>query len=138
VSRSIAYLASIIDDFNMSSDLSGVTDDHSSYREAPKIKNEYSFEHREEVSATRVASETDEDRNERIAARATLQNALHGIPKQQLFAEVGEFCRVHGLEEHQEVFRKGALLAQRPKEWDGISELSVEDKANIRYEHEHK
>jgi hypothetical protein len=34
VSRSIAYLASIIDDFNMSSDLSGVTDDHSSYREA--------------------------------------------------------------------------------------------------------
>lgn len=122
----------------MSSDLSGVTDDHSSSRDAPKIKNEYSFEHREEASATQVASETDEDRNERIAARATLQNALHGIPKQQLFAEVDEFCQTHGLEEHQEVFRKGALLAQRPKEWDDISELSGEDKANIRYEHEHK
>lgn len=81
--------------------------------------------------------ETEEDRIARISAGATLQNALHGISKPQLFAEADEFCRVNGLEEHQEVFRKGALLAQKPNEWDSIAELSPEDRANVEYEHRH-
>jgi hypothetical protein len=85
-----------------------------------------------------IALETAEERNARIAARATLQNALHGIPKAQLFAEVDEFCTSYGLEDHQEIFRKGALLAQRPTEWGSITELDGEDRAAAAYERAHK
>ncbi|KAK4689726.1 hypothetical protein P7C73_g373, partial [Tremellales sp. Uapishka_1] len=82
--------------------------------------------------------ESPEERTARIAARATLQNALHGIPKSHLLSEVNEFCTTHKLDEHREIFRKGALLAQRPGEWDNIPELNAEDRAAIAYEHKHK
>nr|XP_019006735.1 uncharacterized protein I203_00328 [Kwoniella mangroviensis CBS 8507]OCF70196.1 hypothetical protein I203_00328 [Kwoniella mangroviensis CBS 8507] len=81
---------------------------------------------------------TPEDRDARLAARATLQNALHGIPKAQLIKESDEFCDAHGLEEHKDTFRKGALLAQRPGEWAAIDELNAEEKAAIEFEHKHK
>ncbi|WWD02360.1 hypothetical protein V865_000399 [Kwoniella europaea PYCC6329] len=81
---------------------------------------------------------TPEDRDARLAARATLQNALHGIPKAQLIKESDEFCDAHGLEEHKDTFRKGALLAQRPGEWAAIDELNAEEKAAIGFEHRHK
>ncbi|WWC71784.1 uncharacterized protein I206_105743 [Kwoniella pini CBS 10737] len=88
-------------------------------------------------SDTQVAF-TPEDREQRLAARATLQNALHGVPKEQLLQESDEFCDNNGLTEYKETFRKGALLAQRPKDWDFIEELNAEEKAAVKYEHEHK
>nr|XP_018261237.1 uncharacterized protein I303_05673 [Kwoniella dejecticola CBS 10117]OBR83395.1 hypothetical protein I303_05673 [Kwoniella dejecticola CBS 10117] len=81
---------------------------------------------------------TPEDRDERLAARATLQNALHGIPKTQLLKESDEFCDNNGLSEFKGTFRKGALLAQKPKDWDLIDELNPDEKAAIKFEHEHK
>ncbi|WRT68189.1 uncharacterized protein IL334_005164 [Kwoniella shivajii] len=81
---------------------------------------------------------TSEDRDARLAARTTLQNALHGIPKAQLLREADDFCDSQGLEDFKVVFRKGALLAQRPKNWNDIEELDAEEKAAIQYEHDHK
>lgn len=78
------------------------------------------------------------ERTARLAARATLQNALHGIPKQQLFAEVDQFCDRYDFNEYQAVFRKGALIAQRPKAWDAIEELNAEERAYIEQEHKHR
>ncbi|WVQ99795.1 hypothetical protein IAU59_006937 [Kwoniella sp. CBS 9459] len=103
----------------------------------------HNIEHGKPGSATHhehasFGNSTPEDRDEQVAARATLQNALHGIPKGQLLSEVDEFCNVHGLQDQQETFRKGALLAQRPGEWDDIEELTDADKAAIDYEHKHK
>jgi hypothetical protein len=84
------------------------------------------------------AMETAEERDARIAARATLQNVLHGIPKAQLFAEVDEFCKVHQLQDQQEIYRKGALLAQSPHDWNSLVDLDEGDKAAAAYELAHK
>jgi hypothetical protein len=92
--------------------------------------------HQEDADA--LPLEKAEERDARIAGRATLQNALHGISKIRLFAEVDQFCKDHKLEEHQEVFRKGALLAQRPDEWALLDDLSDDEKAAAKYERDHK
>jgi hypothetical protein len=72
------------------------------------------------------------------AQAAKLQNVLHGLSKEQIFAEVDQFTLEHGLGEYNAIFRKGALLAQRPHEYQMLEELSQEDKDVIQYEHEHK
>jgi 1,2-phenylacetyl-CoA epoxidase PaaB subunit len=65
-------------------------------------------------------------------------NVLHGVPKHALLDSVDVFVREHGLEESVDVFRRGALLAQRPHDYDSIAELTQEDKAAIKYEADHK
>jgi len=95
-----------------------------------------SIHHEEHLDA--LALETSEERDARIAARATLQNALHGIPKVRLIAEVDLFCKDFHLEVHQDIFRKGALLAQQPDEWALLEDLSDEEKDAAQYERNHK
>lgn len=56
-----------------------------------------------------------------------LINPLHGISKQQLLADVDQFCAETGMTEHNDVFRRGALVAQRPDEYEEISELNEDD-----------
>jgi hypothetical protein len=56
-----------------------------------------------------------------------LINPLNGIPKEQLLADVDQFCAETGLNDHVDVFRRGALVAQRPDEYEQISELNEED-----------
>ena len=85
-----------------------------------------------------AVDESPAERAARFASRATLQNALHGIAKPQLFAEVDQFCVKYGLTEHQAVFRKGALVAQRPRAWEAIEELDAEERAYIEREHKHR
>lgn len=62
------------------------------------------------------------------AATAKIQNVLHGQPKEQVIAEVDAFCEKFGLQADRDIFRKGALLAQRPHEYQFIEELSEADK----------
>jgi len=56
-----------------------------------------------------------------------LINPLNGIPKEQLLSDVDRFCAETGLTEHNDVFRRGALVAQRPEEYEEISELTEDD-----------
>ena len=110
-----------------------IVDDKSSDAER---KRQTEVEHHED--SVTLTGDRRGSKSTTLAARAVLQNPLHGIPKGQLYAEVDDFCKRYGLEEFQDNFRRGALLAQRPHDWDDISELTQEDKASVAYEHAHK
>jgi hypothetical protein len=56
-----------------------------------------------------------------------LVNPLAHLGKEQLLSDVDAFTASHGLEEHTDVFRRGALLAQRPTEFEDIPELTEDD-----------
>ncbi|KAJ3931602.1 MAG: hypothetical protein NXY57DRAFT_1006770 [Lentinula lateritia] len=69
---------------------------------------------------------------------ARIQNPLHGIPKAKLMAQVEQFAREKGMEEQLPYLKKGALLAQNPKDFENIPELDEEDRAIIRREVTHR
>ncbi|KAJ6506742.1 hypothetical protein C8R45DRAFT_970404 [Mycena sanguinolenta] len=69
---------------------------------------------------------------------ARIQNPLHGIPKDRLFAQVEEFVREKGFDDKLKLFEKGALIAQNPKSFESIPELDEEDKEAIRREITHR
>ena len=56
-------------------------------------------------------------------------------------ADVDAFTEKHGLSEHRDSFRRGALVAQasnRPDGFEKITELSEEEKAVLRKEVTHR
>jgi hypothetical protein len=63
-----------------------------------------------------------------------IYNPLSGITKDDLYDRVLRFCQEYGFEEHVETFQKGALVAQRPKEFEELSELTDDDKYYLRRE----
>lgn len=64
-------------------------------------------------------------------------NPLQKLTTPQLMAEVDQFCTEYGLQEDNEVFRRGALAARNPKNIEGITELSAEDRETLIYERNH-
>ncbi|KAJ7755722.1 hypothetical protein DFH07DRAFT_885765 [Mycena maculata] len=68
---------------------------------------------------------------------ARIQNPLHGIPHDRLFAQVEEFVREKGFDDVA-LFQKGALIPQNPKNFEEITEFDETDKAVIRREITHK
>ena len=69
---------------------------------------------------------------------AMFENPLGGIPREQLFAEVDKFCADNNLVKYNEVFRKGALVAQNPQGAKDLDILSDEEKRVLEEEHTHK
>jgi hypothetical protein len=63
-----------------------------------------------------------------------IYNPLSGITKDDLYDRVLRFCQEYGFEDHVETFQKGALVAQRPKEFEELSELTDDDKYYLRRE----
>jgi hypothetical protein len=63
-----------------------------------------------------------------------IQNPLAGVPRDVLLQRVDDFTREKGLEDKKDLFRKAALLAQNPSDFETIPELSEEDKHVIRRE----
>ncbi|KAI0517432.1 sugar transporter-domain-containing protein [Xylaria bambusicola] len=85
------------------------------------------------------------DVTEHVDLKSNLQakiiNPLAGIPYEQLMRDVEAFVQEKGLEEHVEIFRKGALVAQNPKDFEDISgpdALNEEEKEALRFESLHK
>ncbi|GLB43018.1 putative major facilitator superfamily, sugar transporter (TC 2.A.1.1) family protein [Lyophyllum shimeji] len=70
--------------------------------------------------------------------QARIQNPLHGIPKAKLLAQVEDFAREKGMEDITPILKKGALLAQNPRDFENIPELDEADKEVIRREKTHK
>ncbi|KAH9475509.1 Arabinose-proton symporter [Psilocybe cubensis] len=70
--------------------------------------------------------------------QARIQNPLHGIPRDKLMKQVDKFVRDHGLEDKNDLFRKGALLAQSQKGFETMDELSESDKEVLRRETTHR
>ncbi|KAH0580337.1 hypothetical protein H2248_001841 [Termitomyces sp. 'cryptogamus'] len=92
-----------------------------------KIKNDVSY---------------DEEQQDKIDltnnVQARIQNPLHGIPKERLLSQVDSFAREQDMLDIAPLLRKGALIAQNPKDFENISELDEKDKEVIRRERTHK
>ncbi|TGJ87173.1 hypothetical protein E0Z10_g1582 [Xylaria hypoxylon] len=72
---------------------------------------------------------------------AKIVNPLKGIPRDQLMRDVEAFVQEKGLEEHVAYFRKGALIAQSPMDFDDINgpeALDEVEKQTLRDEILHK
>lgn len=99
-------------------------------------------EHEEDVTARSSASVTatgaGDLRTDTAAQAAHLANVLASISREELLAGVDDFVDKHGLQEHRETFRKGALVAQRPHEYNDIPELSKSERETLAHEHKHK
>ncbi|CAE6999298.1 hypothetical protein P3342_000997 [Pyrenophora teres f. teres] len=72
---------------------------------------------------------------------AKLRNPLAGLSEEQVIADVDAWCVEKGLHEHQDAFRKGALIArvgQRDDDFEYVNQLSTEEKDLLRYELNHR
>jgi hypothetical protein len=72
------------------------------------------------------------------ALNAMLENPLAGQSRESVIRDARKFAQDHGMADSEEDFVKGALVAQRPNDFENIPELSEEDKATLRYEIAHK
>lgn len=91
-------------------------------------KNAYGQQHVEKDLNGIGADHHEMANGQEMSTTARIQNVLHGQPKEQVIAEVDAFCDKFGLQADREIFRKGALLAQRPHDYQFIDELSQSDK----------
>ncbi|CAE6443121.1 unnamed protein product [Rhizoctonia solani] len=69
---------------------------------------------------------------------AKLANPLAGIPHAKLEEQALQFAHSHGLSEHADLIRKGALVAQDPLGFDSLSQLTPEEKAELQREQTHR
>jgi hypothetical protein len=72
------------------------------------------------------------------ALNAMLENPLAGQSRESVIRDARKFAQDHGMADSEEDFIKGALVAQRPNDFENIPELSEEDKATLRFEIAHK
>ena len=72
--------------------------------------------------------------NSFLTAWYRIQNPLHGIPRDTLLSQVEAFAREQGMEDIEPLLKKGALIAQSPKDFESLPELDEADKAIIRRE----
>ncbi|XP_006455907.1 hypothetical protein AGABI2DRAFT_195216 [Agaricus bisporus var. bisporus H97] len=70
--------------------------------------------------------------------QARIQNPLYGIPREKLLQQVDDFTREYGFEDRSELFRKAAILAQSPKKFEEMPELTEDEKEAIRRETTHR
>lgn len=69
---------------------------------------------------------------------ARIRNPLKDLTKEELQSDVTKFCETYGFQEEEEVFQKGALVAQQPDQFEEMPELSVKDKYHLRRETTHR
>ncbi|KAF8915551.1 hypothetical protein CPB85DRAFT_1374998 [Mucidula mucida] len=69
---------------------------------------------------------------------ARIQNPLHGIPQDVLMSQVEQFTKEKGFEEHVDIFKKGAIIAQNPSKFEELPLLEEEDRQILRNEITHK
>lgn len=87
--------------------------------------------------------ETTEDATQRghASVAAKLRNPLAGLSQDQVIADVDAWCLERGLAQHQDAFRKGALIARMGQRDDGheyLSQLTDEEKDVFRNEQAHR
>ncbi len=64
-------------------------------------------------------------------------NPLVGMSRDQLLAEVDAFVDNFGFQADRDVFRRGALVAQRPKDFEYIDGLTGDDRTALANERDH-
>ncbi len=73
-----------------------------------------------------------------VASGISIENVLADRSKDVLLAEVEAFVTANGLSAHLDAFRKGALVAQNPQNWQSVEELSEDDRKVLEHEDTHK
>lgn len=76
--------------------------------------------------------------NSCLFVHSRLENPLKGIPHDKLWEDATAFAHEYGLEEDAESIAKGALVAQDPKRFEMLSQLTDDDKEAFRRESTHK
>ncbi|KAJ3531539.1 hypothetical protein NM688_g7559 [Phlebia brevispora] len=66
-----------------------------------------------------------------------LLSPLDGISQEDLLIEAEQFAFLNGLEDHKEIIKRGALVAQNPKAFEKCSLLSEDEKEALRRERAH-
>lgn len=98
-------------------------------------------EHVEKLDAEKTATANNMyniDPSDTTNLNAVFENPLAGIPRDQLFADVDEFCQKFGLTDKTELIKKGALISQAPSSALDLEELTPEEKEVLSREHSHK
>jgi len=93
-----------------------------------------SYDHKEE----NISGVLDVENRARGNLNAVFENPLAGIPRDQLFKDVVEFCQKYDLMDHVETFKKGALISQDPSSATSLPELSDHEREALEREHTHK
>ncbi|KAH8648870.1 hypothetical protein BGZ61DRAFT_547101 [Ilyonectria robusta] len=93
--------------------------------------------------ATRANDPVNNARKQSIASMTQnntgeIKNALTGIPKADLLRDVEDYAQKHQLTDALPYLRKGALVAQRPDDFECLEELDEEDREALRVEKTHK
>lgn len=68
----------------------------------------------------------------------TVRNPLANLPRAKLLADVEAFVREKKMEEHTDLFKRGALVAQNPAGYADLTELQQDEKDAIANEMAHK
>jgi len=64
-----------------------------------------------------------------------IQNPLLGLSRETLYNISDSFCAEHGFNDKIDLFRRAAVLAQNPNDFESLTELTDEDKFWVRREH---
>ena len=64
-----------------------------------------------------------------------MNNPLTGIPKEELLRQVEVFAQEKGITDELECLKRGALLAQRPADFQSIEEPSEEEKKAVAHQY---
>lgn len=78
------------------------------------------------------------DNDPRSNVSAEIRNPLSHLSQTELSAQVVAFCEKYGFGEKLEIFQKAAIVAQRPHDFENISQLTEDDKHHLRRETTHR
>ena len=113
----------------------------------PDKREIISSDHRENTSSVEEKEYTDVEvarswSKEAGAGKATetekQKNPLAGLTKEELLADVEAFALEKNLQHAVDDLKRGALVAQDPKRFESLSELSDNEKDLLRREKTHK
>ncbi|KAK8869561.1 hypothetical protein IAR55_000128 [Kwoniella newhampshirensis] len=75
-------------------------------------------------------------RNRNVSAK--IQNPLYGLSKDTIIHMADRFCSEQGFDDRRDLFKRAALVSQKPNEFETIAELTEEDRHWLRREKTHK
>ncbi|KAG4429914.1 hypothetical protein IFR05_014603 [Cadophora sp. M221] len=85
-------------------------------------------------NASLVAKEGPLDEHGMVAISKKLKNPLSGMDKNELLADVEAFAKEKELEDILPLLQRGALVAQSPKNFENVEELTSDEKEWLRME----
>ncbi|KZO92569.1 hypothetical protein CALVIDRAFT_487233 [Calocera viscosa TUFC12733] len=86
----------------------------------------------------RQGSGYDNETGEMRKISQKLENPLQGMSQAELIDAAEKYCTLHGMEEHLKMFKRGALLAAQPHNFDTVKDLTEDERVRLEEETTHK